>query len=153
MNNGLGDTYCKQMGQELAVVLADTYTLYLEAQYFHWNVTGKDFKVLHEAFEDLYNDLSEAVDEIAERIVQLEHRAPGTFKEFSDLSSIDIPAEVPEAMDMVTKLVDDIDAFNGRLRRLNEKTDEAADDATNDMIAGRIQKQEKTAWMLRSMLK
>jgi starvation-inducible DNA-binding protein len=141
------------MGKELSVVLADTYTLYLEAQYFHWNVKGVQFKVLHEAFEDLYNDLSQDVDVVAERIVQLEQRAPGTFKEFIELSSIDIPSDVPDAMDMVTKLVDDIDGFNARLRKLNEKTDAADDEATNDMIAERVQSQEKTAWMLRSMLK
>ena len=39
-------------------------------------------------FEEHYTELATAVDEIAERIRTLDVAAPGTYKAFSDLSSI-----------------------------------------------------------------
>ncbi|MDB4476412.1 ferritin-like domain-containing protein, partial [bacterium] len=52
----------------LKVLLADSYTLYLQTHNFHWNVTGPQFRELHLMFEEHYNELALAVDEIAERI-------------------------------------------------------------------------------------
>lgn len=70
----------------LSACLADTYTLYLETQMFHWNVTGMVFKPLHELFEEQYRELSGAVDGVAERIRTLGAFAPGSFKEFERLA-------------------------------------------------------------------
>ena len=50
---------------ELAVLLADTYALYLKTQNYHWHVKGTQFKSLHELFERQYMELAAAVDEIA----------------------------------------------------------------------------------------
>ena len=61
--------------------------LYLKTHNYHWNVTGELFHSLHEQFEEQYTELAEAIDEIAERIRSLGYRAPGTFKEFNELTS------------------------------------------------------------------
>jgi starvation-inducible DNA-binding protein len=68
--------------------LADTYALYLKSQRYHWNVSGPRFRELHLMFEEQYGQLAMGVDEIAERIRALGVLAPGTFAEFSRLSSI-----------------------------------------------------------------
>lgn len=78
----------------LAQVLADSYTLYLTTHNFHWNVTGPQFSTLHTLFETQYNELALAIDQIAERITALGHRAPGSYAEFAALTSI---AESPSA--------------------------------------------------------
>ena len=36
--------------------LADTFTLALKTQNYHWNVTGSNFFGLHNLFEEQYND-------------------------------------------------------------------------------------------------
>ena len=66
----------------LAELLADTYTLYLKTQNFHWNVTGPFFHSLHGMFEEEYTELASAVDEIAERIRALGAMAPASFADF-----------------------------------------------------------------------
>ena len=86
----------------LSRLLADTYTLYLTTHNFHWNVTGPMFSTLHEMFMLQYTELWNAVDLIAERIRSLGYKAPGSYAQFNDLTSIkDAPAQPPKALDMV----------------------------------------------------
>ena len=90
----------------LSRVLADTYTLYLKTHNFHWNVTGPMFQTLHLMFETHYNELALAVDLVAERIRALGFPAPGSYKQFSQLSSIKEDEGVPKAQDMIRRLVE-----------------------------------------------
>ena len=90
----------------LSRVLADTYTLYLKTHNFHWNVTGPMFQTLHLMFETQYNELALAVDLVAERIRALGFPAPGTYKQFVELSAIKEDDGVPKAQDMIRRLVE-----------------------------------------------
>src|SRR5690625_3440249 len=83
---GLKKTDRKKIAEGLSGVLADSYTLFLKTQNYHWNVTGPHFGPLHDLFEEQYRELFDAIDEIAERIRTLGFRAPGTLKEFGDLA-------------------------------------------------------------------
>jgi starvation-inducible DNA-binding protein len=95
----------KKIADGLSRVLADTYTLYLATHNFHWNVKGPMFNSLHDMFMLQYTELWNAVDPIAERIRALGFPAPGTYREFAKLTSIDEPHGVPSAEDMVAILV------------------------------------------------
>ena len=86
---GINEESRKQIAEGLSKVLADSYTLYLQTHNFHWNVTGPQFRELHLMFEEHYTELAEAVDDIAERIRTLGFTAPGTYKEFARLSSVE----------------------------------------------------------------
>src|ERR1041384_3843112 len=90
----------------LSRLLADSYTLYLKTHNFHWNVTGPQFQTLHLMFEQHYNELALAVDAIAARIRALGFPAPGTYKQFTALSSIKEEDGVPKATDMIRLLVE-----------------------------------------------
>src|SRR5436189_4980670 len=85
---GINKQSRKQIADGLSHLLADTYTLYLKTHNFHWNVTGPMFQTLHLMFETQYNELALAVDVIAERIRALGYPAPGTYTEYSKLSSV-----------------------------------------------------------------
>src|SRR5918999_930782 len=86
---GISPADRKSVAEGLAHLLADSYTLYLKTQSFHWNVTGPMFRALHEMFEEQSTELAAAVDVVAERIRALGHDAPGSFSQFSRLTSID----------------------------------------------------------------
>ena len=88
MNIGIESTHRQNVAKQLSKFLADTYALYLKTQNFHWNVTGPHFDSMHAMFAGQYEDLANAVDEIAERIRILGERAPGSFAEFSQLTDI-----------------------------------------------------------------
>jgi starvation-inducible DNA-binding protein len=136
----------------LGHVLADTYTLYLKTHNFHWNVTGPMFQTLHLMFETQYNELWLAIDLVAERIRSLGHPAPGTYAEFTKLSSIKETVGIPKAKDMIKHLVAGHEAVAKSARTLFPVVEKAGDEATADMLTQRIQTHEKTAWMLRALL-
>jgi starvation-inducible DNA-binding protein len=141
-----------EIAGSLARLLADTYTLYLKTHNFHWNVTGPMFQTLHLMFETQYNELALAVDLIAERIRALGMPAPGSYREFSQLSSIREAEGVPAAAEMIRQLVDGQEAVVRTARDAFEIADRANDQPTADLLTQRMQIHEKTAWMLRSLL-
>ncbi|MBM3618809.1 MAG: DNA starvation/stationary phase protection protein [Alphaproteobacteria bacterium] len=131
--------------------LADSYTLFLKTQNYHWNVTGPNFRGLHLLFEEQYNDLFAAIDEIAERIRALGEHAPGSFKAFSKLSGIKEAAdESPTPAAMVKELAKDQDTLLATLGKAIEAAQKAGDEATADLLIGRVAAHEKNRWMLKS---
>ena len=137
----------------LSAVLADTYTLYLKTQNFHWNVTGPHFKHYHEMFGEQYEALAEANDEIAERIRALGFHAPGSFKAFLALKGIDEAGDnVPDAGEMVRQLTADNESLSVRARKVLETAQDVGDEVTGDMMIARMTAHDKVAWMLRASL-
>ncbi len=136
----------------LSRLLADTYTLYLKTHNYHWNVTGPRFRELHLMFEEQYTELATAVDEIAERVRTLGYPAPGTYKEFAELSSIEEVAGVPAAEEMVQDLVTAHETVVRTCREVLPAAQTADDESTVSLVSDRMRIHEKTAWMLRSLL-
>ncbi len=152
VNLGIPEGGRKAIAKGLSRVLADTYTLYVKTHKYHWNVTGPLFSQLHAAFEAQYTQLQEAVDSLAERIRALGEFAPGSFIEFQELSEIKEVKGVPTAMEMVGQLLKDHETVVRGIRVLIPEADKAEDEATSDLLTGRLREHEKTAWMLRAML-
>ena len=142
----------EKIAQGLTKVLADTYTLYVKTHGYHWNVTGPMFQTLHLMFEQQYNELALAVDLIAERIRALGFPAPGTYKQFSELSAIKEEDGVPKAQDMIRLLVQGHETVARTAREVFRAAEGASDQPTCDLLTQRMQVHEKTAWMLRSLL-
>jgi starvation-inducible DNA-binding protein len=149
---GIPDADRKEIAGELARVTADTYTLYLKTHNYHWNVTGPLFNTLHLMFEVQYNELWVAVDLLAERIRSLGEFAPGTYAQFTELTSIADAEGVPSAEGMLADLVAGHEAVARSARAAFEVADRVGDQPTADLLTQRLQVHEKTAWMLRSML-
>lgn len=110
------------------------------------------FQTLHLMFEQQYTELATAVDTIAERIRALGAHAPGSYVQFSKLSSIQEETEVPKAITMIKNLTIDNEKIVQTARSAFPVAEKGADEATMDLLTQRIQIHEKTAWMLRSLL-
>jgi len=149
---GISTADREEIVQGLSALLADSYTLYLMTHNFHWNVKGPQFNSLHNMFMTQYTEQWNALDLIAERIRALGHPAPGTYKEFVKLASIEEVEGVPQATDMVRHLVAAQEATARTARKLLPVVAEANDQPTADLLTQRLDVHEKTAWMLRSLL-
>jgi starvation-inducible DNA-binding protein len=149
---GINEADRKQIAEGLSRLLADSYTLYLKTHNFHWNVTGPMFNTLHLMFEGQYTELAAAVDLIAERIRALGFPAPGSYKDFARLSSIQEAEGVPSATEMIAQLVKGQEQVSKTARSVWPVVERANDEPTADLLTQRMQVHEKTAWMLRSML-
>lgn len=152
INIGIEEKDRREIAEGLSRLLADTYTLYLKTHNFHWNVTGPMFQTLHLMFEQQYNELALAVDLVAERIRSLGFPAPGTYREFSGLTSIQEETEVPTAEEMIRLLVQGQEAVVRTARSIFPVVERVNDEPTADLLTQRMQVHEKTAWMLRSLL-
>jgi len=152
VNIGISTENREAIANALSSVLADSYLLYLKTHNYHWNVTGKLFHSLHEQFEEQYTELAEAIDEIAERIRALGFRAPGTFKEFQSLTSIEEDSDQPDAKEMVSRLVGGNEQLLRTAREALKPAQEGEDEATIDLLTQRLDIHSKTSWMLRSHL-
>ncbi len=142
----------KELVKGLSGFLADSYTLYLKTHNFHWNVKGPMFYQLHLLFETQYNELALAVDSIAERIRTLGAHAPGSYKEFAQLSTIEESTGDVSANQMIRILSEDQLKIVARAKAVHPLAEELGDEASIDLLVQRIQVHEKAQWMLRSLL-
>ena len=149
---GISEEDRSKIAAGLSRLLADTYTLYLKTHNFHLNVKGPMFQTLHVMFETHYTELALAVDDIAERIRTLGFPAPGTYRQFAELSSIKEDEGVPEASEMIRLLVEGQEACVRTARSIFPICDASNDEPTADLLTQRMQVHEKNAWMLRSLL-
>ncbi len=152
INIGINQQDRESVAQSIKHLLADTYTLYLQTHNFHWNVTGNQFRELHLMFEEQYNELAIAVDDIAERIRTLGVTAPGTYKLFAELSSIQEVEGIPEAKQMVEILNHSHETVVRTCRKALKIAQNADDESSAALISDRMRIHEKTAWMLRSLI-
>ncbi len=152
INNGITEGSRKEIADGLSTLLADTYTLLLKTHNYHWNVTGPMFQTLHTLFETQYNELFLAVDLVAERIRALGYPAPASYAQFLKLTSIKEATTVPRGKEMIQDLLRDNETVTKTARSLFPKAEEGKDEATVDLLTGRLDVHEKASWMLRSHL-
>jgi len=134
----------------LEKILADSYLLMLKTQNYHWNVTGENFKPLHELFGVQYEELFTAIDEIAERIRALGSRVDGSFEGFCKLSKFKSGDKNSDLKTMIEDLISDHGHLVEFLKIGIKQSQEDSDEASADMMIERIQVHEKSIWMLQS---
>ena len=149
---GLTKQALKEVEKGLGDLLANTYALYLKTQNFHWNLKGSDFFSLHLLFEKQYDELAEAVDEIAERIQSIGFHVDGSFSGFKKRSSIKEPGKGLTEKKMIQELLEGHEAISREMRPLIPQFQGVYDEASADLLIKRLGIHEKAAWLLRSHL-
>ncbi len=144
----------RAVADALSLLLADEHVLYIKLRNYHWNVTGMHFKPLHELFEEQYNMLHAAIDEIAERIRTLGFFAPGSMQQFQQLTRLKETGHLDgDARSMLENLLLDHEALTQIIRHdIDVALDEHHDVGTSDFLTGLLESHEKMAWMIRAHL-
>lgn len=138
--------------EKLNELLINYQVHYQNLRLFHWNVKGPFFFILHEKFEELYNEAALKIDEVAERVLALDGTPKGSLKNILANASVESYEEVIEANVMVEAIVK---ANKTLIRNLEELLDEAGksnDEGTIDIFTSYIQELQKQNWMLKSFL-
>ncbi len=151
-NIGIKEKDTQAVAGILNKLLADEHVLYIKVRNAHWNVEGPDFHAQHLFFEELYGDLAETIDEIAERIRAIGQYATGTMKEFLELSQLDeMRYTKNDSQGLIKELLGDYESIITFVREQLDAVGEDHQDAgTEDFLVSIIEKHEKTAWMLRA---
>lgn len=141
------------MADALNLVLADSYALMGLTHQAHWNVEGSDFFALHKAFQEQYENLFEAIDEVAERVRALDQFAVGGLSKLADMAAMDeFTSQVPQK-DYVAGLVVAHEKLLEDAMGAQELAGQISDLETQDLLTERIAWHQKTLWMLKSYLK
>lgn len=141
-----------EVKKNLENILATSYGLALKTQNYHWNVTGPNFKSLHELFGLQYEEISLAIDVLAERIRMLGSKVEGTFAHFEKLSSIKAGDKNLDSIAMVKDLVAGNRLLIKMLKEGIDVAEENNDKATADILTTRVEAHDKNAWMLESSI-
>ncbi len=138
---------------DLNLTLADSYALMALTHSAHWNVEGPNFFDLHKAFQEHYENLFLAIDDIAERIRALDAYAIGGLRALAHAAGIDEFKAPLASKDYVAALAVAHEKTIGDLVTLRDRAGEANDLETQDLAIGRITWHQKTLWMMKSFLK
>lgn len=133
--------------------LASTFSYYLKAHYFHWNVEGPDFGELHEFFSNIYEDAYSAVDPIAEYIRTTDEYAPGSLSRFLELTQVPDQTKVPRARLMLEELLADTQTMINLSRQVFEASAAEGREDIANFAAERQSQHGKYQWQLKSYLK
>ena len=150
---GLDQQQSKELAEKLNQLLANYQLFYINARGLHWNITGEKFFVLHAKFEELYTDLLEKVDEVAERILTLGSTPIHSFTEYVRISSVKEATNVSDGTKAVQTVVDNFNTLLSLQRDVLKTAQEVADEGTSALLSDYIRQQEKQLWMYSSYLK
>jgi starvation-inducible DNA-binding protein len=150
-NIGISEKNLQAVAAMLSGILSDAMVLYSKTRKFHWNVKGESFMELHKLFEGQYDQLEEAIDEIAERINKLGAPVIGTLGEFLKHTSLkEAPGKYPDRNEMLKELLTDHETVIKALRNnIDECTEKFKDVGTADFLTGLMERHETIAWTLR----
>lgn len=140
------------LNKELNKQVATWSVMYTKLHNYHWYVKGPQFFTLHVKFEELYNEATLHMDEIAERLLTLGGKPVATLKEHLEQSDVTEATGKETTDQMVETLVKDFDKI---MKSLKKGMDEAAkdeDDMTEDVLNAVYQSIEKHQWMLNAYL-
>lgn len=149
---GLETEAAKNVSEELQNLLADFQVYYTNLRGFHWNIKGPRFFQLHEAFENMYDVVSDQIDEIAERILMLGETPMHNFSDYLKRNEIKETGVVANGDEAIKHILEYIKILITKERKILEMAGEANDEGTVAILSDYILGQEKTVWMLTSML-
>ena len=150
---GLTDNARKTAIAELNARLADAVALSAAIKQAHWNVKGRNFIAVHELFDTTFANLQVHVDEMAERVQQLDGVAVGTVEKVAKASTIkEYPTDLTKAEDHITAVCERMRDYGAKVREAIDTTDEAGDADTADLLTAASRTADKDLWFMESHL-
>jgi starvation-inducible DNA-binding protein len=128
-----------EMTEQLNQLLADTMTLRDLYKKSHWQVAGATFYQLHLLFDKHYEEQSELVDTIAERIQLLGGISIAMAADVAELTRIPRPPKGREEVPVqLSRLLDAHQVILSHCRELADRSDKLGDAGTNDMVVSDV---------------
>lgn len=133
--------------------LANQQVAFIKLHNLHWYVQGKAFFTLHEKFEELYDKMSEDMDEVAERILAMGKKPVASLKEALAIATIkELDSKAISAEDAVAALQKDISWWVKDTKEVIALSDAENDVVTSDIFTGYLKEYEKLSWMISAYL-
>lgn len=148
-------TTSEKVKEYLNTLVATQGLFYVKLHQAHWYVKGSSFFELHEKLEELYDEMTVQMDDVAERLLAVGGEPYSTLKEFAEHSVIEESSDYYKHLDqkeLVKKLVEDFRVLQGFLGKGIDLADGEGNDVTTDMLIAQKAFVDKTVWMLQAFL-
>ncbi len=148
--NALSQTAALQSIENLNQVLADTMTLRDLYKKHHWQVAGPTFYSLHLLFDKHYEEQSELVDLLAERVQSLGGVSLAMAPDVAETTLIPRPPKGREEVPVqISRLLHAHEIILKEARSMARQAAESGDEGTNDLfVSDVIRTGEKEVWFL-----
>ena len=147
---GLDKAQSSELAAKLNGLLATYQVFYTNVRGYHWNIKGVNFFELHAKFEEIYTDLVEKVDEIAERILTLGYTPNNAYSQYLKVSRIQEDIAVSTAQECLTGTLKGLTVLLEQQREILNFAGEAEDEGTASQMSDYIKEQEKLVWMFQA---
>ena len=139
--------------ENLNLFLSNLNVFYRKLQNYHWNIKGEDFFVVHAKLEDLYNNINEQIDEIAEHILIIGEQPLGTIKDYLEKSQIQEANNEKICSNKVYEtLLKDYSILINNAVKIKEDADNEKKHDTSALMDEYLQDFNKKSWMIRQFL-
>lgn len=143
----------KKLIEHLQQIQADCAVLYFKLHNFHWNVKGMDFHPIHKATEEAYENITDLMDDVAERILQLGEKPLVTLKSVLEVAKIKEESAVSfDSKTIIKAILADYEYLLKNFKTLSDEADRANDKGTVSLADEHIASLEKSIWMLKAHL-
>jgi len=149
---GLNNEYAENTAAKLNELLADVQIMYMNTRGFHWNIKGNRFFILHEKFEEFYNELNLMADQIAERILMIGGKPVHAYSQYIKMASIQESINKDSAEETINEILEGLTVLLKKERSIIAEAAQHSDDGTVDLLTGYISAQEKEMWMYGAFL-
>ncbi len=139
--------------EDLNLFLSNLNIFYRKLQNYHWNIKGEDFFIVHAKLEELYNDINERIDEIAEHILIIGKQPLGTMKDYLEKSQIQEANNEKICSNKVYEtLLKDYSILINNAVKIKEDADNEKKHDTSALMDEYLQDFNKKSWMIRQLL-
>lgn len=145
--------YSEELIDKSKQCLANTFIMYMKAHSYHWNVTGSNFPQYHEFLGNLYEELHDAIDPLAEHIRTLDSFAPMSLARMIELSRIKEDTRILNVSEMFDSLIKANDILVDCMHETYALAEKETAYAYSNFIQDRLTAHAKHSWMLNSIIK
>ncbi|GAA0584041.1 Dps family protein [Actinomadura livida] len=146
----LSDESLKVVGEALQGALVDLIDLSLVAKQAHWNLVGRNFKVVHEHLDEVVALARTGQDDVAERAVAIGVNPDGRARTVADRTKLpQLEAGYLDDDKVVAAITDLLAQLIERFRERIAATDEP-DQVTQDLLISITAELEKQHWMFQA---
>lgn len=138
--------------QQMRTILGTNFGLYFKSHSFHWNVTGPNFNDYHAFLDQMYTQIWNNTDLIAEKIRMLGVYAPTSIGRMLELSDIEEEDVIPDAMEMFRRLLKDNERFILHLKAGIAAADNANESVISNFLQELLDQHQKHNWMIKSIV-
>ena len=136
----------------LVQALRDTSYLLNQTYIVHWNLMGTKFYSIHKLTQDMYEELQDGLDTVAEHLRSLDIAAPKTVEDlnFSNLSKL--PEDCFDQDGLIGALATNANELAERFNDIAAQAETIGDQLTLDLAIERGRAHKKFQWLLKSNL-